>query len=256
MSVPVLALPDFNKNFLIEADACDQGIGVVLMQDQRPIAFLSKTLSPRNQGLSVYEKKFLAILHAVHKWKHYLIGHHFIIKNDHQSLKHILEQKVDNALQQKWIPKLSCDVCQRSKAEHMPYPGLLQPLAFPNQIWASITMDFIEGLPKSEGKDGIFVVENYSEAEAEATWEDNYDIVSKFLDFEMDPQRRGSNLPGSNVMTIAGGRRQNLHRSPSSKFDRQIEGLEVAPDDVVSVNQGIPLTLYDIISAKGPLTIE
>ncbi|KAL0428660.1 UNVERIFIED_CONTAM: Retrovirus-related Pol polyprotein from transposon.6 [Sesamum latifolium] len=76
------------------------------MQEHRLIAYLSKALSPRNQGFSVYEKEILAILQVVHKWKHYLIGHHFIIKTDHQSLKHILEQKVDNALQQKWISKL------------------------------------------------------------------------------------------------------------------------------------------------------
>ncbi|KAL0313077.1 UNVERIFIED_CONTAM: Retrovirus-related Pol polyprotein from transposon.6 [Sesamum radiatum] len=103
---PVLALPDFNKTFVVETDACDKGVGAVLMQDHQPIAFLSKALSPRNLGLSVYEKEFLAILQAVHKWKHYLIGRHFIIKTDHQSLKYILEQKVDNVLQQKWISKL------------------------------------------------------------------------------------------------------------------------------------------------------
>ncbi|KAL0411111.1 UNVERIFIED_CONTAM: hypothetical protein Slati_3700800 [Sesamum latifolium] len=58
------------------------------------------------QDLSVSEKEFLAILHVVHKSKYYLCGHHFIIKTDHQSIKHILEQKADTALQQKWISKL------------------------------------------------------------------------------------------------------------------------------------------------------
>ncbi|KAK4386079.1 Retrovirus-related Pol polyprotein from transposon.6 [Sesamum angolense] len=106
ISALILVLLDFTQHFIIEADACDKGIRAVLMQKQRPIAFLSKALSPRNQGLSVYEKEFLAILQAVQKWKHYFIGHHFIIKTDHQSLKHILELKVDNALQQKWISEL------------------------------------------------------------------------------------------------------------------------------------------------------
>ncbi|KAL0430718.1 UNVERIFIED_CONTAM: Retrovirus-related Pol polyprotein from transposon.6 [Sesamum radiatum] len=93
-------------DFMVETDACDTGIGAILMQKHIPIANFSKALSPRNQRFSAYEKEFLDILQAVHKWKHYLIGHHFIIKTDHQSLKHILEQKVDNALQQKWISKL------------------------------------------------------------------------------------------------------------------------------------------------------
>lgn len=57
-------------------------------------------------ALSIYEKEFLALLTAVEKWKHYLQGNHFIIKTDHQSLKHLLEQKITSALQHKWVSKL------------------------------------------------------------------------------------------------------------------------------------------------------
>lgn len=51
-----------------------------------------------------------------------------------------------------------CPVCQRNKSENTPYPGLLQPLPVLEQAWTHITMDFIEGLPRSEGKDVILVV--------------------------------------------------------------------------------------------------
>lgn len=61
----VLALPNFAKPFHIETDACGRGIGAVLMQGGHPLAFISKALSPRNQGLSTYEKENLAILVAV-----------------------------------------------------------------------------------------------------------------------------------------------------------------------------------------------
>lgn len=52
----------------------------------------------------------------------------------------------------------SCLVCQKNKSEHVPYPGLLQPLPIPEQAWTHISMDFVEGLPKSQNKDVILVV--------------------------------------------------------------------------------------------------
>jgi hypothetical protein len=72
IEAPVLAAPNFAKQFVVETDASDHGIGAVLMQDNHPIAYLSKPLGPRNQGLSVYEKECLAILLAVEKWRSYL----------------------------------------------------------------------------------------------------------------------------------------------------------------------------------------
>jgi hypothetical protein len=68
----VLAVPNFNKQFIMETDASDYGIGAMLMQDQHPIVYLSKALGPRNQALSVYEKECLAILLAIDKWRPYL----------------------------------------------------------------------------------------------------------------------------------------------------------------------------------------
>jgi RNase H-like domain found in reverse transcriptase/Reverse transcriptase (RNA-dependent DNA polymerase) len=69
---PVLAMPNFSQPFILETDASDKGIGAVLMQGKRPIAYMSQTLGVRNQQLSVYEKEFLALLTAVQKWRHYL----------------------------------------------------------------------------------------------------------------------------------------------------------------------------------------
>ncbi|KAL5731844.1 hypothetical protein ACHQM5_004534 [Ranunculus cassubicifolius] len=104
--IPTLGLPDFTKPFEVETDACQSGVGAVLLQDRRPLAFLSKVLPPSKVGLSTYEKELWAIIYAVQKWRYYLYGRHFIINTDHQSLKFLLEQRITTILQQKWLAKL------------------------------------------------------------------------------------------------------------------------------------------------------
>lgn len=85
MSTPVLALPNFKEQFVIEIDTCNGGIGTVLMQKEQPMAFLSKSLGEKHRQMSIYEKEFLALLMAVEKWRQYLQEQKFIIKTDHKS---------------------------------------------------------------------------------------------------------------------------------------------------------------------------
>jgi hypothetical protein len=105
-TTPVLALPDFTKTFVLECDASGKGIDIVLMQEGRPLAFISKQLSERNLGKPIYEKEMLSILHVVELWHPYLLGQCFQIKTDHQSLKYFLEQRISSQEQKKWVTKL------------------------------------------------------------------------------------------------------------------------------------------------------
>jgi hypothetical protein len=287
-------LPNFTLPFTLAADSSGSGIGAVLMQEGRPISFLSKTLGPKAATLSTYEKEALAILEALKKWKHYLVSTSVIIRTDQQSLKYIQEQRLAKGIQHKLLVKLlgytyrveykqgrenrvadalsrathskevmaisqavpvwkeqvihsyeedphcldllsklsidcqavpnyslensilryktklyigltsnlrqqlldsfhtsalgghsgeratlkrlqlifywpkmqqmvkeyvqQCPVCQKNKSENIPYPGLLAPLHVPDMAWSHISMDFVEGLPKSQGKNVILVV--------------------------------------------------------------------------------------------------
>ncbi|KAL8091435.1 hypothetical protein AgCh_033886 [Apium graveolens] len=102
-TTPVLTMPDFSKKFVIETDASHAGIGAVLMQEGHPIAYLSKALSPKHLGLSTTKKELLAILLAIQKWRTYILGQQFVIKTDHEALKHFMEQKLTTIIHQKWL---------------------------------------------------------------------------------------------------------------------------------------------------------
>lgn len=89
---PLLSLPNFQKPFVLETDACATGLGAVLMQDGKPLAFFSKGLGPVNGALSIYEKEALAMLQALKKWRHYFLGNKLVIKTDQKSLKYLGSQ--------------------------------------------------------------------------------------------------------------------------------------------------------------------
>ena len=87
---PVLAIPDFTRPFELQCDASREGIGVVLMQEKHPIAYESIKLRGVERTYSIYDKQMLVIMHALAKFRQYLVGSQFIVKIDHNSLKHFL----------------------------------------------------------------------------------------------------------------------------------------------------------------------
>lgn len=91
---------------MIEFDASGAGLGDVLMQEGRPIAYFSKGLSKQTQAKSTYEKKLMALVLAIQALRPYLLGQKFIVRTDHRSLRHLLHQKIATPAQQLWVAKL------------------------------------------------------------------------------------------------------------------------------------------------------
>jgi hypothetical protein len=89
---PLLALPDFSKTFEIECDASGIGIGAVLMQEKRPIAYFSEKLNGAALNYPTYDKELYVLVRALETWQHYLWPKEFVIHTDHESLKHLKGQ--------------------------------------------------------------------------------------------------------------------------------------------------------------------
>jgi hypothetical protein len=105
-TTPILAMPNFNDTFIVETDASGNGIGAVLQQQGKPIAFMSRALGVSKCSWSTYAKEMLAVVEAICVWRPYLLGQHFIIQTDQRSLKYLLEQRITTPEQQKWVAKL------------------------------------------------------------------------------------------------------------------------------------------------------
>ena len=105
-SCPVPAFLDFSQPFVLECDASGEGIGVFLIQNHHPISFESRKLHDYERSYSIYDKKMLAIMHALAKFRPYLVGNRLKVKTDHNSLRYFLDHKGLNERQQKWISKI------------------------------------------------------------------------------------------------------------------------------------------------------
>jgi hypothetical protein len=86
-TAPVLAQPDVSKQFDIYCDASGIGLGCVLMQNNRVIAYASRALRTHEQNYPTYDLELAAVIHALTIWRHHLMGTTCHIYTDYKSLK-------------------------------------------------------------------------------------------------------------------------------------------------------------------------
>ncbi|XP_024009240.1 uncharacterized protein LOC112084352 [Eutrema salsugineum] len=91
-NAPVLVLPEFNKTFEVECDASGIGIGALLTQRGKPVAFFSKKLGGATVNYPTYDKELYALVRALETWQHYLMSREFVVHSDHETLKHLRGQ--------------------------------------------------------------------------------------------------------------------------------------------------------------------
>ncbi|WVZ79940.1 LOW QUALITY PROTEIN: hypothetical protein U9M48_027462 [Paspalum notatum var. saurae] len=102
-SAPVLAQPDVTKPFDVYCDASGNGLGCVLMQEGRVIAYASRQLRKHEANYATHDLELAAVVHALKIWRHYLLGNTCHIYTDHKSLKYILTQSKLNMRQRRWL---------------------------------------------------------------------------------------------------------------------------------------------------------
>ncbi|GJR54474.1 putative reverse transcriptase domain-containing protein [Tanacetum coccineum] len=109
---PILVLPDGTEDMVVYCDASYLGLGCVLMQRGKVIAYASRQLKKHEENYPTHDLEFAAVVLALKIWRHYLYGVKFIIYTDHRSLQYFLEKKDPNMRQRRWLDLLKDYNCE------------------------------------------------------------------------------------------------------------------------------------------------
>jgi hypothetical protein len=102
-TAPVLIMHDIHKRFDVYCDASHLGLGCVLIQEGKVIAYASRQLQKHEKNYPTHDLELAGVVHALKIWRHYMIGNKCKIFTDHKSLKYIFSQKELNLRQRRWL---------------------------------------------------------------------------------------------------------------------------------------------------------
>ncbi|GJV29333.1 putative reverse transcriptase domain-containing protein [Tanacetum coccineum] len=156
---PILALLEGSENFMVYYDASHKGLGAVLMQKEKVIAYASRQLKVDEKNYTTYDLELRAVVFTLKMWRHYLYGKKCVVFTDHKSLQHILDQNELNIRQCNEISTYvsKCLTYAKVKAKYQKPSGLLVQPEFPQWKWENITMDFMTKLKTATGQDTIWL---------------------------------------------------------------------------------------------------
>ncbi|KAL0561248.1 hypothetical protein IC582_001670 [Cucumis melo] len=103
VTAPILTVPDGSESFVIYSDASNKGLGCVLMQQGKVVAYASCQLKSHEQNCPTHDLELAAVVFALKIWRHYLYGEKIQIYTDHKSLKYFFTQKELNMRQRRWL---------------------------------------------------------------------------------------------------------------------------------------------------------
>ncbi|GJY78240.1 putative reverse transcriptase domain-containing protein [Tanacetum coccineum] len=106
-NAPILALPNGPEDFVVYCDASGLGLGCVLMQKGKVIAYVSRQLKIHEKNYTTHDLELCAVVFALKIWRHYLYRTKSVMYTDHKSLQHIFSQKELNMRQHRWIELFS-----------------------------------------------------------------------------------------------------------------------------------------------------
>ena len=106
VTAPILTIPSSSGGFVVYSDASRQGLGCVLMQHRRVMAYASRQLKPYERNYPTHDLELATMIFALKIWRHFLFGETYEIFTDHESLKYLFSQKESNMRQRRWIELL------------------------------------------------------------------------------------------------------------------------------------------------------
>jgi hypothetical protein len=102
-SAPILRIVDPNEDFVVCTDACKEGLGGVLSHNGFVICYESRNLKEHKRNYATHDLELESIVHALNKWRHYLMGRRFELRTYHNGLKYLFDQPTLNARQSRWL---------------------------------------------------------------------------------------------------------------------------------------------------------